>query len=80
MVVAEGPNILMFNAFVEGYLCLLKRFLLLSILRLYFIQFLPEIYLEKVLQEIFWVDFFGRSYRSNGTKIHLDTALTNNIL
>ena len=32
-------------------------------------------YMEKVLQELFWAHFFGHSYRSNGTKIYLDTAL-----
>ena len=31
--------------------------------------------MEKVLQELFWAHFFGQSYRSNGTKIYLDTAL-----
>ena len=31
--------------------------------------------MEKVLQELFWAYFFGRPYRSNGTKIHLDAAL-----
>ena len=35
--------------------------------------------MEKVLQELFWAHCFGRSYRSNGTKIHLDTALTHKI-
>ena len=56
-------------------ICLLKRFLFLSICRLSFILFLREIYMEKVLQELFWAHFFGRPYRSNGTKIHLDAAL-----
>ena len=32
--------------------------------------------MEKVLQELFWVHFFGRSHHSNSTKIHLDAALT----
>ena len=31
--------------------------------------------MEKELQELFWVHFFGHPYRSNGTKIHLDAAL-----
>ena len=31
--------------------------------------------MEKVLQEFFWVHFFGCPYRSNGTKLHLDAAL-----
>ena len=31
--------------------------------------------MKKVLQELFWVHFFGHPYRSNGTKIHLDAAL-----
>ena len=74
----------MFNAFGEGYLCLLKRFLFLSFRKLYFIYILHEIYfiyilheiyMAKVLQELFWAYFFGRSYRSNGTKIHLDAAV-----
>ena len=30
--------------------------------------------MEKVLQELF-LAHFGRPYRSNGTKIHLDTAM-----
>ena len=33
--------------------------------------------MEKVLQELFWAHVFGRPYRSKGTKIHLDVALTN---
>ena len=77
MVVADAPNTLMFNAFGEGYLCLLKRILLLSIRRLYFIYLLRERYMEKMLQGIFSVDFFERSYRSSDTKVHLDAALTN---
>ena len=68
-------NYLMFNAFEEEYLCLLKMFLFSSIRRLYFIQFLSEIYMEKVLQELFGVPFLGHPYRSNGTKIHLDMTL-----
>ena len=31
--------------------------------------------MEKVLQELFWAHFFGRSYRSKGTKISLDAEL-----
>ena len=31
--------------------------------------------MEKVLQELFWVQFFGWSYRSNSSKIHMDVAL-----
>ena len=31
--------------------------------------------MEKVLQELFWAQFFVRPYRSNGTKIDLDAAL-----
>ena len=64
---------LVFSAFGEGCLCLLKMFL--SICRLYFIQFLHEIYMEKVLQELVWVPFFGCPYHSNGTKLHLVVAL-----
>ena len=67
----------MFNAFGEGYLCLLKRFLFLSIHRLYFIQFLHEIYMEKVLQELPW-PFFGHPYQSNRIKIHIDATLQKN--
>ena len=66
---------IMFNASEEEYLCLLKRFLFLSFRRLYFILFLCEIYMEKVLQELFWVHSYGCPYRSNSTKIHLDAAL-----
>ena len=47
---------LVFSAFGKGCLCLLKMFL--SICRLYFIQFLHEIYMEKVLQELVWVPFW----------------------
>ena len=53
----------------------MKRFLFLSIPRLYFIKFLHEIYTENVLQELFWAHFFGHPYHRNGTKIHLDAAL-----
>ena len=35
-----------------------------------------KIYKEKVLQELFCADFYGRPYRSYGTEIHLDAALT----
>ena len=59
----------MINAFEEEYLSLLKRFLFLSICRLYFIQVLREIDMEKVLQEFSW-----RLYHSNDTKIHQDAA------
>ena len=52
MDVAEVPN-LIFNAFGERYLYLLKRFLSLSFRRLYFIQFLHEIYMKKVLHKLF---------------------------
>ena len=31
--------------------------------------------MEKVLQELFCLHFFGQPYHSNGTKIHLDAAL-----
>ena len=65
----------MFNAFEEGYLYILKIFLFLGICRLYFIQFSHEIYMEKLLQELFWTPFFGGPYHSNGTKIHVDVAL-----
>ena len=49
----------MFNAFGEGYWSLLKRFLFLSIRRLYFLYVLSEMYMEKVLQEPFWAHFLG---------------------
>ena len=65
----------MFNTFEKGYLSLLKRFLFLSIHRLYFIQVLHKIYMEKVLQQFYGVHFLGRPYHSNGSKIHLDAAL-----
>ena len=55
-------NYLMFNAFGEGYLRLLKMFLFLSILRLYFIQVLREIYMKKVLQELFWAPIPLKQY------------------
>ena len=32
--------------------------------------------MEKVLQELFCLHFFGQPYHSNGTKIHLDAALS----
>ena len=57
-------NYLMFNAFGEGYLCLLKMFLFLSIPSIYFIQFLREIYMEKVLQELFWVPILLKQYQN----------------
>ena len=31
---------------------------------------------KKVLQELFWVNFFGCLYHANGTKMHLDVAPT----
>ena len=68
----------MLNSFGEGYLSLLERFLFLSIRRLYFMKVLRQISMGKVLQELFWAHFFGCPYRSNGTKIHLDAALTRN--
>ena len=49
VIVAECQKYLMFQAFGKVYLCLLKIFLFLSICRLYFIQFLHEIYMGKVL-------------------------------
>ena len=49
----------MLNAFGEGYLCLLQRFLFLSICRLCFILFLQEIVIETVLQKLFWAHFLG---------------------
>ena len=57
----------MFSAFEEGYLCLLKTFLL-SIHRPHLMQFLREMYMEKVLQELFWVHLFGHLHPSNSTK------------
>ena len=66
---------LVFNAFGEGCFCLLKIFLFLRIHRLNFIQFLREIYMEKILEKFVWAPFFGRPYRSNGTKIHMDATL-----
>ena len=44
MVVAVGPRYLMFNALGEGCLCLLKRFLYLSIRRLFNLEFMKNIY------------------------------------
>ena len=44
----------------------------LDIHRLYFISFLCEIYMEKVLQELIWVHFYVCPNYSNGIKIHLD--------
>ena len=71
-------NSTMFKAFGEGYLCLLKRFLFLSIHRLYFIQFIREIYMEKVLQEPSWTHFLGAhtiqmipKYIWSSTALHL---------
>ena len=32
--------------------------------------------MEEVLQELFWAHFYECLYRSNGTKIHLDAALS----
>ena len=73
MVVAEGLKVFMHTC--EGYLCLFKIVLFLSFRRLYFIYFLFELYMEKVLQELFWANFFGHPYRSNGTKIHLNATV-----
>ena len=79
VVAAEGPKIFNFQCVLEGYFCLLKKFLFLSIYRSYFIQFLRETYNRKSVRT-FLAAFFGHSYRSNGTKIHLDVALQNVIL
>lgn len=67
-------NYLIFSAFGEVYLCLLKMFLFWNICRLYFIQFLHEIYMEKVMQELFLMSFLGHPFCSNDTKIHLNVA------
>ena len=68
----------MFNAFGEGYLWLLKRFLFLSIRRLFLsisVNFyVKNIYGKRVIGT-FWADLFGCPYRSNDTKIHLEAAL-----
>ena len=61
MVVAEGPKILTFNAFGDRYL---TRFMFLSICRLCFIQFLREIDIEKVSQELFWAPIPFKRYRN----------------
>ena len=50
---------LVFNAFGEGCFCLLKIFLFLSIHRLNFVQFLREIYMEKILEKFVWAPFLG---------------------
>ena len=39
------------------------------------VNFYVKYYMEKVLQELFWVHFFGCPYHSNSTKRHLDAAL-----
>ena len=39
-------------------------FLFLSIPSIYFIQFLREIYMEKVLQELFWVPILLKQYQN----------------
>ena len=66
----------MFNAFGEGYLTLLKRFLFFSICRLYFIYVLHEIYMGKVLQELFWAHFWGaHTIQMVPKQIYLDVPL-----
>ena len=76
IIVAECSKISDFQ-WIQGRIfeSLENFFVFLSICRLYFIQVLSEIYMENVLQELFWAQFFEPSYRSNGTKIHLDVAL-----
>ena len=59
---------LMFNAWGEGYLCLLKRFLFLTIRRLYSFSFYVK-YKNKVTRT-FWLHFLGHAYCSNSTKIY----------
>ena len=39
-----------FNAIREGYICFLKRFVFCMICRLYLIQFLSKICMEKMLE------------------------------
>ena len=58
-------------------ICLLKRFLFSSIHRLFHLAF-SEIYMEKNVTRTFLGAFFGCMYHSNGTKIHLDAALSTN--
>ena len=84
MVVAERPKIFDVNAFGEGYLCLLKIFLFLNIRRLYFIQFLGEIYMIKVTRtfgRIFWAPIpFKRYQNTSGCGAELQRNFGNAIV
>ena len=58
----------MYIAFREGYLCLLKRFLFLSIHRLYFISFYVK-YIERkgyknFLGTCFWAPILFKGYQN----------------
>ena len=55
-------------------MCLLQRFLFLSIHRLYLISFLREILMEKVLQEFLGCIFLG-AHTIQTTKTHLHATL-----
>ena len=58
----------MFNVFWEGYLCLLKIFLFLSICRLSLIYFLDEIHMKKCdknfLGAFFWTSISFKWYQN----------------
>ena len=72
---------LVFNAFGEGCFCLLKIFLFLSIHRLNFIQFLREIYMEKILEKFVWAPIPFKWYQNTyGCDTDRKRALTWNEL
>ena len=84
MVVAEGQKIFCVQCIWERIFVSLKKIFVFKYYQLYFILFLREIYMEKVSRELFWAHFFGRiffrrPYCLNGTKIHLDAALSPSI-
>ena len=69
MVVAECPKIF-------GFQCIWEK-IFVSLENIFVFKYSYTIFhlvLEKVTRT-FWAHLFGRSYGSNGAKIHLDAAL-----
>ena len=64
MIVAECPKIFHVQCIWEKIFVFLEKILFLSIRRLYFIWFLREIYMEKVLKEIFWAPIPFKWYQN----------------
>ena len=75
MVVAECQKMLDIQCIWGRIFVSLEKILVFKYSDTIFHLVFCEIYMEKVLQELFWAHFFVHQYHSNGTKIHLDAAL-----